>query len=40
MLPMFFGILPESFWLVMAISAGLVAIVLYGSEKLFKRSEF
>ena len=40
MLPMFFGVLPESFWIFIAISAGLVAIVLAGSVALFKRSEF
>lgn len=40
MLPMFFGVLPDSFWIFMAISAALVAIVLAGSVALFKRSEF
>lgn len=40
MLPMYFGILPDSFWLMMAISAGLVALVLFTSVKLFKRNEF
>jgi ABC-2 type transport system permease protein len=40
MLPMFFGVLPNSFWIVMAISGGLVALVLFASVALFKRSEF
>ena len=39
MLPMYFGILPSSFWLFIAISAALVALVLWGSVALFKRSE-
>jgi ABC-type transport system involved in multi-copper enzyme maturation permease subunit len=40
MLPMYFGILPGSFWIFMAISVGLVVLVLWGSIALFKRSEF
>jgi hypothetical protein len=39
MLPMYFGILPSSFWMFIAISVVLVAVVLYGSVALFKRSE-
>lgn len=39
MLPMYFGILPQSYWLMMAVSALLVAIVLWGSIALFRRSE-
>jgi hypothetical protein len=39
MLPMYFGILPNSFWMFIAISVVLVAVVLYGSVALFKRSE-
>ena len=39
MLPMYFGILPSSFWMFIAISAALVAIVLWGSIALFKRNE-
>lgn len=40
MLPMYFGVLPESFWIFMAISIGLVVLVLWGSIALFKRTEF
>ncbi|MBA3502042.1 MAG: ABC transporter permease [Myxococcota bacterium] len=40
MLPMYFGILPESFWMFIAISVGLVALVLWGSVAIFRRSEF
>jgi hypothetical protein len=39
MLPMYFGILPNSFWMFIAISVVLVAVVLYGGVALFKRSE-
>jgi ABC-2 type transport system permease protein len=39
MLPMYFGILPSSFWMFIAISAALVALVLWGSVALFKRNE-
>lgn len=39
MLPMYFGILPSSFWMFIAISGVLVAVVLWGSVALFKRSE-
>lgn len=40
MLPMYLGILPQSFWLLMLISGALVAILLWASAALFKRSEF
>jgi hypothetical protein len=39
MLPMYFGILPNSFWMFIAISVALVALVLWASVGLFKRSE-
>ena len=40
MLPVYFGILPNNFWMLMGISAGLVALVLWGSAALFRRNEF
>ena len=40
MLPMYLGILPNSFWLMMGITAFLVAFVLWASTALFKRHEF
>ena len=40
MLPMYFGVLPNSFWIFMAISVGLIVLVLWGSVTLFRRSEF
>ncbi len=39
MLPMYFGILPNHFWIFMALSGLLVAIVLWLSVFLLKRSE-
>ena len=40
MLPMYFGILPAHYWVFMAISGGLVVLVLWGSAALFRRNEF
>ena len=40
MLPMYLGILPAHYWVFMAISAGLVVLVLWGSAALFRRNEF
>jgi ABC-type transport system involved in multi-copper enzyme maturation permease subunit len=40
MLPMYLGILPQQFWIFMLISAALVAVLLWASAALFKRSEF
>jgi len=40
MLPMYFGVLPESYWMFIAISLGLILLVLWGSIALFKRNEF
>jgi ABC-type transport system involved in multi-copper enzyme maturation permease subunit len=40
MLPMYFGILPNAFWLFMLISGALVAMILFASCWLFRRTEF
>lgn len=40
MLPMYLGILPDSFWLMMAVTFALVGVVLWAGIALFKRHEF
>jgi ABC-2 type transport system permease protein len=40
MLPMYLGILPNSYWLMMGITGALIAFVLWASVALFKRHEF
>jgi ABC-2 type transport system permease protein len=40
MLPMYFGLLPNHFWIVMLISAALVALMLWASAALFRRIEY
>lgn len=40
MLPMYFGILPNQFWLVMVISALLTGLLVLGASVMFRRSQF
>jgi ABC-2 type transport system permease protein len=40
MLPMYLGILPNSYWLIMGVTVVLVTVVLWGSVALFRRQEF
>jgi ABC-2 type transport system permease protein len=40
MLPMYLGILSDSFWVVMLISAALAALIVWGSGALFRRTEY
>ncbi len=40
MLPMYFGILPRQFWVIMAISYALVAVMAWLSAVVFRRSQF
>jgi ABC-type Na+ efflux pump permease subunit len=40
MLPIYLGILPHHFWLVMLISAALAALLVWGSGVLFRRTEY
>ena len=40
MLPMYFGILPQQFWVFMAMSGAIVLVLLWGSSALFRRREF
>jgi ABC-2 type transport system permease protein len=39
MLPMYLGLVPNQFWLIMVISAALTAIVLAGASVMFRRAE-
>lgn len=39
MLPIYLGFLPDQFWLVMLISAGLTALLLFGATVSFRRAE-
>jgi ABC-2 type transport system permease protein len=40
MLPMYLGLLPDYFWLVMLISAAITALLLWASAALFRRTEY
>jgi len=40
MLPTYFGVLPNAFWVVMLISFGLAGLLAYGAAVLFRRAEF
>jgi hypothetical protein len=40
MLPMYLGLLPNQFWLVMLISGVLAAVLLWASGVLFRRTEY
>jgi ABC-type Na+ efflux pump permease subunit len=40
MLPLYFGILLQHFWLLMVLSAALAALIVWGSGELFRRAEF
>jgi hypothetical protein len=40
MLPVYLGILPDHFWVVMLISAALVALLQLGSGALFRRAQY
>lgn len=40
MLPMYLGLLPNHFWLVMVIAATLTALLLWASAALFRRSQY
>ena len=40
MLPVYLGVLPEHFWIVMAITTLLVLAVLWGAALLFRRAEY
>ncbi|HEY5952272.1 MAG TPA: hypothetical protein VIV40_42535, partial [Kofleriaceae bacterium] len=40
MLPIYFGLVPNQFWIVMVISAALVALLLWASAALFRRTEY
>jgi ABC-2 type transport system permease protein len=40
MLPMYLGLVPNHFWIVMVISAVLVALLLWASAALFRRTEY
>lgn len=40
MLPVYLNVLPDRFWIVMTISALLVAVVLLGAALLFRRAEY
>lgn len=40
MLPIYLGILPNAFWVVMLISAALVALLQFGSAVLFRRAQY
>ena len=40
MLPIYFGILPDSFWLMMAISYGLALLLAFVAARTFRRAEF
>jgi ABC-type Na+ efflux pump permease subunit len=40
MLPIYLGVLPEHFWIVMAITSVLVLVVLWGAALLFRRAEY
>ena len=40
MLPMYLGVLPSAFWIVMLITLGLVTLMLWGAGRMFRRSEF
>ena len=40
MIPMYLGLLPRAFWIAMVISAVLTALLLWGSGRLFRRTEY
>jgi len=40
MLPMYFGLLPNHFWIVMLISGLLAALLLWASAALFRRTQY
>jgi ABC-type transport system involved in multi-copper enzyme maturation permease subunit len=40
MLPMYLGILPDAFWIVMAITAALVATLVWLAGRIFQRTQF
>lgn len=40
MLPMYLGLVPNAFWIFMLISAALVALLLWASAALFRRTEY
>lgn len=39
LLPGFFGVLPDQFWIVMALSFGLAALLVHGAAMMFRRAE-
>jgi ABC-type transport system involved in multi-copper enzyme maturation permease subunit len=40
MMPMYFGVLPNQFWIVMVVSAVIAALLLLAASAMFRRSEF
>jgi ABC-2 type transport system permease protein len=40
MLPIYLGVLPEHFWIVMAVTSVLVVVVLWAAAVLFRRAEY
>lgn len=39
MIPTYFGLLPDSFWIFMAISAVLVVVLVWGAGRMFRRAQ-